>query len=316
MDQRKLRKLFQGVKDMGLVPPKAKTIPTLFVSSSNLCLAWEFSVLELWSRGCAVATQYDKPGDPLSRDATMIIEVTDPLSEPRLYKGFPGGLIDLWKYRQEVVEGAHDHWIDLDDKLKWQYTYHQRLRDYLVSSQSIPHNTQVSWRFDQIFEYVIPSLVSAPYTRRAQAVTWRVDIDTEIDDPPCLQRLWFRILNGKLHMNSHWRSRDAFKAAYMNMFAMIELQKMVAEKVSQLRGEKIEVGPYKDISDSYHVYGFDFSNEKLPMSFQGWLDWLSKHLEGGIDERAWVTEFALENFDFINEAEKQLAEEVEKEKQE
>jgi thymidylate synthase len=73
-----------------------------------------------------------------------------------------------------------------------------------------------------------------------------------IDDPACLQRMWFRISGGKLHMNIHIRSNDAFKAAFMNMYAFTELQREVAAAVG------VEPGEYMHIADSFHIYGSYF----------------------------------------------------------
>ncbi len=49
-------------------------------------------------------------------------------------------------------------------------------------------------------------------------------------------------------MHTFWRSRDAYNAAFMNMYALIHLQKAMAEKIG------VAVGQYLDFSDSYHVY--------------------------------------------------------------
>jgi len=59
-------------------------------------------------------------------------------------------------------------------------------------------------------------------------------------------------------MNSHWRSRDAYKAAFMNMYALTDLQRWLAEKISEKMGKNVAVGRYVDISDSYHIYGAYF----------------------------------------------------------
>ena len=47
-------------------------IPTLSVSGKNLPEAWEKAVLACWQNGVAIKTEYDKPGDPPSRDCTML----------------------------------------------------------------------------------------------------------------------------------------------------------------------------------------------------------------------------------------------------
>ena len=137
----------------------------------------------------------------------------------------PGGLEDLEVYRQEVVHGVHDHWID-PKAGKWEYTYHERLFCYRVPGAGV---------FDQIARCV-DKLAEAPHTRRAQAVTWQVWNDLGISDPACLQRLWFRIQDDRLYLNVHMRSNDAYKAAYMNMFAFTDIQRMVAGQLTERLG--------------------------------------------------------------------------------
>ena len=70
-------------------------IPVLKVEADCIARAWELSLIELYEKGGRVKTQYDKPEDPPSRDATMIIMVNDPCQEPLIHKDFPGGLEDL-----------------------------------------------------------------------------------------------------------------------------------------------------------------------------------------------------------------------------
>jgi thymidylate synthase len=98
-------------------------------------------------------------------------------------------------------------------------------------------------------------LANSPHTRRAQAITWKVWEDNDCYDPACLQSIWCRILDGKLNMNVRFRSNDAYKAAFMNMFALSRLQMMIAERVSYLSEMPIDVGRYCHIADSYHIYG-------------------------------------------------------------
>jgi len=101
-------------------------IPTLSVNAECLPEAWEKAVLAVWDDGLDVKTQYDKAGDAPSKDSTVIVTVHHPFAEPRIHKNFPGGPVELEVYRQEVVDGIHDHWID-PAAGKWTYTYHERL---------------------------------------------------------------------------------------------------------------------------------------------------------------------------------------------
>ena len=222
--------------------------PILNVSGVNLPGVWESAVEALWEHGARIATQYDAEGDPLSRDAIAHLTVYEPLSEPRIHRGMPGGITELVTYVEEVVRGIHNSWIDINDPQKWFYTYNQRFCEY-----PMPDGSKVN----QV-DYVLKSLADSPHTRRAQMITWQPWFDTTYDHAPCLQRAWFRVFQDKLLMNVHIRSNDAFKASFMNAYAFIELQKWMADKLSERIGREISVGQYTHIADSFHIYGSYF----------------------------------------------------------
>lgn len=229
---------------------------TIHVVENSLALAWEAAVIKCWQEGDFIPTEYDKNGDPNSRDVCAMIHVKSPMIDPRIHRCFPGGLNDLEKYRAEMLYGVHDHWYTRRKSREWEYTYHERLREYEVGGQKI----------DQI-KNAIEQLKECGYTRRAQAVTWQAWKDQNCGDPTCLQRLWFRVQNyqsgravvPKLNMVASMRSNDAFKAAFMNMYAFTELQKEMADELG------VEVGEYVHIADSFHIYGSYFD------SFKGFL---------------------------------------------
>jgi thymidylate synthase len=199
----------------------------------------------------------------------MVMEVTEPFAEPRIHLAFPGGIEDLEKYRQEVVDGVHDHWIKPEDG-KWTYTYHARMVDYKVVNDLSSSKIQSPYQPVNQLDYIVEKLSKFPHSRRAQAVIWMPTADPATDDCPCLQRVWCRLLDDAegiptLNMNTHWRSRDAYKAAYMNIFAFTELQKELAGRLSVKLGMEVRVGRYVDITDSYHIYGsyFDEFEERF-----------------------------------------------------
>lgn len=244
---------------MTMTQTLVETMPVISITAECLPEAWEKAVLAVWDQGYEVKTQYDKPGDPPSKDATVMIAVTNPFNEPRIHKNFPGGPEELEAYRQEVVSGIHDHWID-PAAGKWTYTYHERLFAYRpVENLRDPKSPKPFVAVNQI-QYIIDSLSQAGHTRRAQAVTWMPTADPQTDDPPCLQRIWCRLLADEsggwtLNMNTHWRSRDLYKAWFMNVYALTDLQRTIAEAIAHKRGEPVRVGRYVDISDSLHIYG-------------------------------------------------------------
>jgi thymidylate synthase len=193
--------------------------------------------------------------------------VKDPLAEPMIHRDMPGGLEDLQEYVMEVLDGIKDHWVrdpsDPDDT-RWEYTYHQRLFNYAIPN--------IEKTFDQI-EIVAQKLAEVPYTRRAQAITWKVWEDNICYDPACLQSIWCRVLKGEddkwlLNTNIRFRSNDAYKAAFMNMFALIQLQKKIAERISDISNKNVILGRYVHQADSYHIYGSyieEFENRFLRM---------------------------------------------------
>lgn len=232
-------------------------------------------MMELYREGCDLTTQYDKEGDPPSKDATMIITVVDPLSEPMIHRDMPGGFEDLQEYVMEVLYGIKDHCVkdpnDKDDTF-WEYTYHQRLFAYDIPAAVTVTmgDTTVPPPFYNQIEEMCQKIAKCPFTRRAQAVTWKVWEDNICYDPACLQSVWCRVLDNELAMNVRFRSNDAYKAAFMNIFALVQLQKMIAERIGELRGEEIKVGRYCHMADSYHLYGSYF--KEFEGRFMGAMD--------------------------------------------
>lgn len=258
-------------------------IPTLLVEAECLPEAWEKAVLAVWDQGLDIKTQYDKEEDPPSKDATVIVTIDDPFSEPRIHKNFPGGPVELEVYRQEVVEGIHDHWID-PGAGKWTYTYHERLFAYspVGDLRGATGGQRPFAAIDQI-EYIIDALSRTPFTRRAQAITWMPTADPHTEDPPCLQRIWCRLVedgsgNLILNMNTHWRSRDLYKAWFMNAYALTDLQRWIAGRISERIGKAVGVGRYVDISDSLHLYGRYFAELEVEVE---------KMRDGQFKNRAW-----------------------------
>ena len=230
-------------------------IPVLTVEGDGIARAWERSLIELHANGCSLKTEYDKPDDPPSRDATMVITITDPLAEPMIHKDFPGGPAELQEYVMEVCDGIKDHLVrnpDDPQDTRWEYTYHQRLFAYQVPG--LPPVDQI--------ELLAAKLAKTPHSRRAQAVTWKVWEDNTCYDPACLQSVWCRVLEQEgravLSMNVRFRSNDAYKAAFMNIFALVQLQQRIAARIAELTGRPVHPGRYVHMVDSYHLYGSYF----------------------------------------------------------
>jgi len=250
-------------------------VPVLKVDGDTIPEVWERAVIACWESGVSVRTEYDKPDDPPSKDCSMVMVIRDPLGEPRIHRAFPGGLEDLEVYRLEVVDGIHDHWINPEEG-KWSYTYHQRLFSYDYAGE----------RLNQI-DYAIDKLAEAAHSRRAQAITWNVKTDRLVSDPPCLQRMWFRLTEGNgglvLSVNTHWRSRDAYKAAFMNLFALTDLARVISERLAERLARPGSLGRYAEFVDSFHIYGSYFTE------FEGFLKTVKSRR---FEDRVWNSSFA------------------------
>ncbi|NIM91576.1 MAG: hypothetical protein GTO17_11585 [Candidatus Aminicenantes bacterium] len=268
-------------------------IPVLSVNEDTIPRAYEKAIKEVWEKGVSVQTEYDRPEDPPSKDATVIITVREPFSQPRFHRSFADGLGGLAEYVMEVVHGAHDYWVKpMEEILKgteskdtrWTYTYHGRLFEYRIEDEVI---NQVGLMIDR--------LSKAGHTRRAQAITWNPKLDPPTDDPPCLQRIWGRLCgNGEggyvFNLNTHWRSRDLFKAWFENVIAITTLMKKIAEKISERTNKQVRLGRYVDISDSLHIYGSYFREIEGDPE-KGIKSFFEKLESRSFEERTWNSDF-------------------------
>lgn len=229
----------------------------VLVEGDSIPEAWEKAVLKAWESGVPAYTEYGQ----WSRDCTMLIVVRNPLSEPGIHLGgLCGGLRDLERYVAEVVEGSQDQLVREGRR---PYEYHERLFEYSLPGGLVINQVDLMARKLSVSKRVLlegKGVGVRGFSRRCQAITWKPWVDAELEHPPCLQRVWCRILDNALVMETSWRSRDAYKAAFWNIFAMVELQRRMAEMVSAKAGEEISVGQYVDFSNSFHIYEQDFKD--------------------------------------------------------
>ena len=82
-------------------------------------------------------------------------------------------------------------------------------------------------------------------------------------------------------MNSHWRSRDLYKAWFMNAYALTDLQRIIAQRIAAEIGQPVKIGRYVDITDSLHIYGSYFRQAKTE---------LAKLADGQWQSRSWPSD--------------------------
>jgi len=253
---------------------KMINIPVLHVTGDSLAETYEAALVKLYNVGTRFKTQYDKPGDPLSLDCTLNATVLNPESDPMIHQAFPGGIDELKEYVMEL-KGFKDHWVkNMNDPqdTRWEYTYHGRLQRYgswkeIVEVDGAVIRKDVGFQIDQV-EHVIQKLVDQPYTRQAQMITWMPNHDLQVYDPPCLQSLWYRIMEDDagvqwLNCNIRFRSNDAWGASFMNMFGFIRFNReLIADEIARRSGKEVHLGRMNWQADSYHIYGRDIEQAK------------------------------------------------------
>lgn len=199
-------------------------------------------------------------------EISITMKVTNPLAEPRISRFFPGGPGDLERYRQEMIDGILDFEVENGN---WQYTYHQRYSKWI--------------------DFVVWDLKRDPNSRRAVISVRDNESDAYSNDPACLQHIQFMIREGKLNMYVLFRSNDAVRASFMNAFALIELQKLVADKLG------VPVGEYTHRANSFHVYPESkatldgylkriYSGEDLTFNYEGEWDALMEESKTNINK--------------------------------
>jgi len=245
----------------------AGRIPTLHVVGDCIPQAHYRAMKAVWEQGLAIRTEYDRKDksgeyiDPPSRDARVLVEVTDPFKEPRYP---PVSFCEIGTYIAEIM-GVKDHLVLPMAKLKdaiggeldahqWPYTYHQRMYDHPDLDGST---------IDQM-ALAVDRVAKTPYTRRAVATTSVPNLDPFLkEDVPCLRELQLRCPedadgNLRLNLSTAWRSRDLFKAWPDNVVGITFLQQVLAQQVQEKVRRTVKVGSYADYSFSLHIYGQDF----------------------------------------------------------
>ena len=86
-------------------------IPVLSIFGETIPQAYERAIEEVWKNGVGVRTEYDRPEDPPSRDATVMVTVEDPFAQPRFHRSFADGRGGFWVYCMVFGHCEHEYWI-------------------------------------------------------------------------------------------------------------------------------------------------------------------------------------------------------------
>lgn len=226
----------------------------IFIEEDNLTKAYHKALMYLYLDG-KIADCVDWNQKQKEISATIVVKY--PLEEPMISKLFIGGPEELEQYKQEMLDGILDFEVE---KGNWAYTYHDRMVNYPIDNQE---EKPEEWSLNQI-DFVVKELKRNPSSRRAVILIRDNSEDAYSDDPACLQHIQYFIREDKLHCKVLFRSNDACKASFMNMFALILLQKKIADELG------IYVGTYTHRANSFHCYEKDFP--MLEKYFKAYID--------------------------------------------
>ncbi|MGM5485415.1 MAG: thymidylate synthase [Nanobdellota archaeon] len=191
------------------------------IISNNLSEAWEKTLIKLYENG--------KENKDMLRDDTAVIEINNPTGE-RLNDRFPMKKEIMEEYNDFITRGG-----DKGNVLEEHALYHERIFEH----------------FNDQAEYVIERLREDPLSKRAQVSFWDPVKDQEKDKVPCIQIIWFRIIDKRLEMHVHMRANDAYKKLLMNLNIATELMIYIAKRLN------VSIGKYIHIADSLHIYRND-----------------------------------------------------------
>jgi thymidylate synthase (methanogen type) len=254
-----------------------KQLPILFVEAETCGEAWEKAVEVVWYKGLEIEQHYS---DEFSKEASVLINVKNPLNEPRFSRKdfvsvsmFMTGPDKKKPYREkqyvrDLLDGEMDHRVLEGIE---SYTYHERLYRWgLVNPKHIEllqekkkplikiydSTNQREFEMDEginQLEMLIEKALDEPISRKLQVTTWEPHKDLVISGAPCLQRVWVRIIDKKyMVLETHWRSRDLYKAWGANSVGFTEVGKWLAERLD------LEFVQYVDFSNSLHIYKSDY----------------------------------------------------------
>ncbi len=193
------------------------------VTGKTIAAAW-LQVLDLVMKfGMEKPTEYENKQKELLNILAVVDDKDKKLPD---YIGFTDE--DIRKYIPSILTPFKP--------AKISYTYGQRLftrEDQINMSQ---------------VEAALEKLKKNHNTRRAIAFTWRAEDHTLTESPPCLTQVYWIIQHNKLFQTVTFRSHDMYEGWPMNLYAVREMQELIAENLG------VECGPLTCVSNSAHIY--------------------------------------------------------------
>jgi len=189
--------------------------------------------------GTVIDTHYGEPSRELMNLAVVI-------SDQKL-KVEPGDIPEYIPFDHDHLEAYYPKLITNFEDQDVTYTYGNLIRGY--------------FGVDQI-QKVAQKLAKDESSRSAVISLW--DPKWTRKHSPCLNHLWFRIMNGALHMTATIRSNDMYFGWPENAYGLMRLQDLVRTLTAACKGDyqddkRYALGDLTIISQSAHIYERDWA---------------------------------------------------------
>lgn len=236
------RDMHRTPMDAPEIHPMPKPSVSLFPSPNSAQILRVKTVADGWLEllhyimtfGKRVSTHYDQ--DTLEiMDLVMVITDQNPVITE---KDLPPYMPFMFEHVQQYIEGL----MSGEKKSDLTYTYGNLIRAHFGVDQ---------------LDSVALKLAKDNDSRSAVISLW--DPRSPSKGSPCLNHIWFRILNGKLNMTATIRSNDMFQGWPENAYGLRSMQNVVRGMIiAQMGGvadnHQIELGDLVIISQSAHIY--------------------------------------------------------------
>ena len=137
------------------------------------------------------------------------------------------------------------------------YTYGQRMRSWFGRDQLKEAIAKLVKEIDAASAVISLWDAGGNVNRRLDGSS-----DHRHGGSPCLNHIWFRIVDGELSLTATFRSNDMFAAWPSNAMGLRALQQYVRDEIARSSELKydLKMGPLITISQSAHIYDDTFEN--------------------------------------------------------
>lgn len=248
----------------------SKYPPPSFVEQNDFRNAWAEQVHYCVTKGLIIVANSKSERLVNTRDITGITVLTGnaitQIINKELHEKFPTKGLHLDKYiKTFTYKYMRDHML-LPENQRFKYLYIERLTTYPDGASCVD---QIGRMYDKVRNDGI--------NRQTEMITWQPGKDFPVNtpkghDPPCLQRIWIRVLSepvpsegnaigkinkGKVEVHLMWRSRDLYAAWMSNIVAVIY---MIIEYILT---DEYEIVKIVDFCNSLHIYESDWDDASL-----------------------------------------------------